>query len=512
MIMSADAPALPASDPQSASRLFSSIVGDARSTLKCAGRVARFLEEQFIIDGWPAGRNYGCEIDLARRYGVSPAIVRETARILEARGTARMRPGKHGGLVLTSPPPERLYDMIRNYAYLIGVTRNHVRTARLVLDRVAAYLATERGAHLEFIPLLDRSLMNLPTVGKNWRRLLTAASGNAVVTVFSDCLDQLREMQLPENESDPPEPEVDDSTFAKCVDRLVIASSRGDAHAAAAWAGACSMRIDAHSFDEHASHADPRALVGNVGTSAYSREALHRTRAGQIVNHLMKRVGHGQWTEGRLLGNQLELCERYRVDRGVLRQAIRILEAAEIAASVPGRGHGLVARSPGPGSVSRLLCCLFAAHRVGYHQSFQVFKWLSVEMAALAARNAKPADLVAIRAAHEALAMKRDTVHMSELMAVEEQQFALAANPILDLCFRSAKAFPSWVIHSNMPVTTQVLHDFLEGSAEVTAALAANKPAAAAAAQEAKFARLKSNLDEFFEHFRSGSLALSQAV
>lgn len=450
----------PCCDQHSAARLVSFVVGDAESILKCAGRTARLLEEQFIIDGWPVGRIYGSEVELAERYGVGSAVVRETARILEVRGTARMRRGRHGGLELTAPSAESLQGMIGSYCYLIGVSRDQVRSARTVLDRVAAYMATERGAHLEFAPLLNRNVLDMPALGKSPHRLLTAAAGNAVVTFYSDCLDYLRHLELPEE------------------------SAQG------------------------------RSPGATNRPSVHAREILHRTRAGQIVYDLMKRVGPGNWQDGRALGNELELCEQYRVDRGVLRQAIRILEAAETAASLPGRGRGLVARTPGPAATSRLICSHFAANRVGHYESFQMFECLGVEMIALAAREPTyKRNLEPTRAALDALGKRSDTVLLSELIDIEEQQFALARNPVLDLFLRSAKAFPSWLMQGNLnlPVSSRVLRDFLECSADVNAAVASGNPVAAADAQRRKVARLKQNHDYFFANFRTGLFSASPA-
>lgn len=60
-------------DPESVSHLFSDVLGDAASRLKCAGRMAQLLEHRFIVDGWPVGQNYGCEIDLAQQFDTGRA-------------------------------------------------------------------------------------------------------------------------------------------------------------------------------------------------------------------------------------------------------------------------------------------------------------------------------------------------------------------------------------------------------------------------------------------------------
>lgn len=489
-------------DPQSVSQMFSYVVGDAQSNLKFAARTARLLEDQFIVDGWPVGCIYGSEAELARRYHVGRAVVREAARILEARGTARMRRGRHGGLEVTPPHSERLFEMISSYCYLIGASREHIRTARVALDRVAACLATEAAAHLEFVPSLQREFMDDPAVGRNLRRLLTTAAGNPAVSFYSNCLEQLDTLEL--HEGSTAKHVSNAGTLSKCFDRLVRAVSRGDTHAAAAWAGACSQRMDEHMAHQQSSIAELRVAEHRAG-------ATRLTRAVQIVHNMMIRIGAGQWTDGLALGNEFELCDRYRVDRGVVRQAIRILEAAETAISLTGRGRGLVARTPGPSSVVRLICCHFAATRIGHHQAFEAFRWLGVEMVRLAARNATPESIAPIEHALAALRKRSGNVLQSDLIEFEEHQFALAGNPVLSLFFRSAKAFPSWATQGNMPMTPQMLRDFLDCSAEVVAALRARNSVAAAAAQAKKYMLLKRGIGNLFANFRSGSLAFSKS-
>ena len=131
-------------------------------------------------------------------------------------------------------------------------------------------------------------------------------------------------------------------------------------------------------------------------------------------------------------------------------------------------------------------------------------------MVALAARGAQTQELEPVRAQVAALARRTATVRFSDLSSVEERQFALACNPVLELFLRSAKAFPSLIMHGNLPVPKQVLGEFLESSEEVTAAIAARRPVAAAAAQERKFMRLKRNFDQLFVNFRSGSLGVGR--
>jgi hypothetical protein len=181
---------------EQASRIFGLMMGD-QAELKSAGRVARLLEEQFIIDGWLKGRSYGFEAEIAQRYGVGRAAAREAVRILEARGVARMRRGRYGGLELPQPPPEVLYSGIGTYCYLHGVTRAQAHAARQLLDRVMGYLAAEQGREGGLRMLADQPLPMEQKVREARQHLRTVVN-NAVLDIFSACLDHIDGMDLPD--------------------------------------------------------------------------------------------------------------------------------------------------------------------------------------------------------------------------------------------------------------------------------------------------------------------------
>lgn len=326
-------------------QLLSRKVVDERA--KSAERIARLLEEQFIADGWPIGRNYGCEVELSRHYRLSRPILREVARILEARGTARARRGRRGGLELTAPSREAVFECIGAYCYFKGASRHHLRATRMLLERVGASIAAQ----------------------------------NPVLGFFSDCLDRL-------------------------LDR--------------------SSAVVGHDV----------ILPGD--------KSPQRTRAQRIARDLISRAVPGPWQNGLAIGNELDLCESYEVDRRVMRQAIRILEAFEMATSLPGRGHGLVTRSPGPASVTRLMSCYFAANRFTRQEACEAFEWLSVEMIARATRCSPADKLELIRASLAALDKRSDAPLFIQMPALGCQQRGRASNPVLELLLRSARVFVGW--------------------------------------------------------------------
>jgi len=292
--------------------------------------IARRLEERFILDGWPEGRCYGREDELAEQFAVSCNRVREAARILEIRGTARMRRGRMGGLETSAPQADAVRDMVWAYCAF----------AEFPAQPFATPLHTERG-----IP---------PTFG-----------ANRILGFYTHCLDAMDRPKAPQD-------------------------------------------------------------------APYVPPALRSTRVGQIVHDLMLRRGAGGWLEGQVLASESSLCDQYQVDRGVMRQALRVLEAAGVAVSVPGRGYGLIALPATPDSLCQLICCHFSAIRVTPRKIQDAFDWLNEEAFALADRD-------------------------SLAEPIQPDLCARAANPVLELLRRSLRALAVWNMQKNRGLPTGTL-------------------------------------------------------
>lgn len=474
--------------PRDVTQAFADLLGDSQAASKGAARTARLIEEQFMIDGWPVGRLYGGESELARRYEVGRAMVREAVRILEARGTARMRRGRNASLEVTIPPQEQLCGGIGSYCYLIGMSRAQVADARLIVDRAAARLAAERAASGD-MPGVVLAEMEAAD-GHDWRRWLNDAAGNAAIAFFMRALDGASAAELPEG--DRPLRAVVSDHWPQCSERLRKAVARGDARAAVAWADACSR---------HAA-ALPQTPLGPPLAVAQRHPLRHAKRALQIVTDLLNSLGPGQWRDGVFLGNEEGLCARYGVDRRAMRQAIRILEAGEAAVTVPGRGHGLMACSPKPAALSRLMCCHFAATKIPHRHVSEAFEWLSIETMAYVARHADATRVARIAETVEITRRRAETLPPRRQAELEAAHFALADNPIMELFLRSARAFASWGPVGGLPQLSAALGALADCAGELTDALMARDPAAAARAQARKFAIVKSSL-----HGKAGAAA-----
>ena len=62
---------------------------------------------------WPVGQVIGSEALLMRRFNVGRCVIREAQQILDSRGVAKPKRGPGGGLVVTAPRDEVMYNLAR---------------------------------------------------------------------------------------------------------------------------------------------------------------------------------------------------------------------------------------------------------------------------------------------------------------------------------------------------------------------------------------------------------------
>jgi DNA-binding FadR family transcriptional regulator len=236
------------------------------------------------------------------------------------------------------------------------------------------------------------------------------------------------------------------------------------------------------SLQSGATPTEPEALSHNVPLASL-------TLANDLAHRLVEGSRTSGWQSGLSLGTEPALCDRYRVDRRVMRQAIRILESQDLVSTVPGRAGGLVTREPGQASIARLLCCYFAASRLDYHETFQVYRKLSVEAASLLARQLDASEVQPLRAQLAAVLRKpSESLSIAHVSAFDDAVHALLRNPVLELFLRTTRAFPAWAHYREsirLPTHRQ-FHALLASMAEILAAVEAGDAAGAAAAQDSR--------------------------
>jgi DNA-binding FadR family transcriptional regulator len=130
---------------------------------KLAEQVAAKVEKQIMDLGWPVGQIIGSEQSLIEEHDVSRGVLREAVRLLEHHGTARMRRGPGGGLVVTAPD-------------IRAVRRSAALYLRYWKVDVASLVAARTMLELNCIDLVAKRI-NDPSVSTRLSRVLEAEIG-----------------------------------------------------------------------------------------------------------------------------------------------------------------------------------------------------------------------------------------------------------------------------------------------------------------------------------------------
>ncbi|HEY6479622.1 MAG TPA: GntR family transcriptional regulator, partial [Streptosporangiaceae bacterium] len=146
---------------------------------KLAERVAASIEADVLRAGWPVGLVLGSEEQLAVRYGVGRAVIREAIRLAEHRQVARMRRGRGGGLVVVAPDASAVTESLSIYLEYAQVGVDDLLEARTVLEVFAAAAAAAGRldeAHLGAL----RDAAETPRI----HQLVAETTGNAALSLF----------------------------------------------------------------------------------------------------------------------------------------------------------------------------------------------------------------------------------------------------------------------------------------------------------------------------------------
>jgi DNA-binding FadR family transcriptional regulator len=348
----------------------------SRDGNKLAANVADWIVADIAELGWPEGVVLGSEPDLLQRYGISRAVFREAARIVELQHIARMRRGPGGGLIITAPSVDAIVDAVAVYLFFVKADVDELFEARVAVESAAAEVAPDRldeGGIDEIRALVqregDRTAGDDDVDYRAFHRLVATVSGNPAIEFFVELLNRSTYLFLA--------PRTQMST------RVVDESAR--AHAAIASAilsgngGLASSRMRRHLDAEGAflrrRRSGPAAVtvVPQIGRS----EKLPEVTARKIFEDVVERG----WSVGELLGSEADLIERYGVSRAVLREAVRLLEHLQIARMRRGPGGGLFVTAPGVEATTEAIARHVERNRITPAQLFEVRS--AIEMAVL---------------------------------------------------------------------------------------------------------------------------------
>ena len=315
-----------------------------------AANVARRILTDVVERGWPVGEVLGSQSELMERYGVSRAVFREAVRLVENQQVAFMRRGPGGGLVVTEPTVDAIIDAAVLSLHRANTRLHEVFEARIVLEVIAAELATER--------LTAEDAAGLRALGdeevRDHRALharLAALTRNPALELFVDILNRVAFLYFRGDGSSLTESTLSASREAHA--RIIEAVLDHDA------AGA-RRRMHRHLEAESAFLQNRKLSRQFLPRSVALGGGVSNKRAEDVARAILQDVVADDLPPGTLIGSQTALIERYGASRAVFREALRLLEHHQIATMRRGPGGGLFVSAPNVRGVSDVVAVYLA--------------------------------------------------------------------------------------------------------------------------------------------------------
>jgi len=173
----------------------------SKDGVKRAEQIAEQIERRIVQADWPIGEIIGSEASLIQELGVSRGVLREAVRLLEHHGTARMRRGPGGGLVVTAPPARAVRRAAALYLRYRRADIQTVVEARRVLElncvRLVAQCARDPKVASRLRRVLDAEIDATKEAGstrflRSFHLELADLSGNAAIGLFAEILMELQ--------------------------------------------------------------------------------------------------------------------------------------------------------------------------------------------------------------------------------------------------------------------------------------------------------------------------------
>ena len=343
------------------------VAGRASADVKLAHRLVAMLQHQIISEGLHDGYSLGTAAEIRARYHVGRWALREAVGILELRGIARLRSGPGGGVIVTEPDFSDLVDLTLLYLYAkrsgppeISEVRRCTMTAvvKKLLDCSPASISPKSGS------IADQA-MGLP-------RFLAAQTRNGALELAVEFVESVIEACVP--------PEAAPDDWESQERSLWLAISRGGKAAALSELDDLLARDERRMADAWLGLPKISEQQAGSGKLAY-RLALEILR--QVVEHPDR--------SGDVFGSEIEIGIRFDANAEIVRQAIRLIEDLGVVAPRRGRLGGVVLRPPDATSIAALIPHLLAKKRLSVATCFDGARFLSDEIARLAAKRVKDA-------------------------------------------------------------------------------------------------------------------------
>lgn len=171
------------------------------------------------------------------------------------------------------------------------------------------------------------------------------------------------------------------------------------------------------------------ARLSAVAGNKINGKGSSATKMGaRLAEQIEQRILELGWPVGHLLGSEPELIETYGVSRAVLREAIRLLEHAQVAEMRRGRNGGLFVTEPDPAAIADSVALFLRYRRVTGQDLFDVRQTLELTAARLAAQRSTEEEVDRLRALTGV-----DSDIVSESAAFHDMVAEISGNPAIHL-------------------------------------------------------------------------------
>jgi len=324
---------------------------------KLAERIAAAIESDVLRGGWPVGKVIGSEDQLAVRYGVGRAVIREAIRLAEHRQVVRMRRGRSGGLAVVEPDASAVTESLAIFLQYVRADIDDLIEARTVLEAYSAAAAADARLDEDRLRVL-REAARQPWDGMGesagpglLHQLVADATGNAALSLFIQVIASLTGRLATAMAG-----ASEDSSAAAVRRRhaaIVAAITAGDGARARE-----QMRADMSALQKANRRLPTEPSLTESGTAAGTEAMAGKPRprpADLVAARIRRDILDRGWPVGESLGFEADLLARYGIGRAQFREAVRILENHSVVRMQRGTAGGMLVAAPDGRAVVRVV-------------------------------------------------------------------------------------------------------------------------------------------------------------
>jgi DNA-binding FadR family transcriptional regulator len=322
------------------------------------------IESDIANRKFEPGSVVGTESELCARYGASPTILRQAARLLEASDVAEMRPGNGGGLVVNGYSLEGAAKTVATYLEFRGADVADVTPLGARVMAVSARIAGECMS-LETADIVRAGPLRMAEARTGFERgmvlveafqRLVAAANNPILTLIDRVAAHFLTDVTPFDTATRDAFEAAAEGVSELMEAAICADIPRLDQLVSEWTRNWREANDAITEERAAPAAKERRArpAKPPSEDALETGGPSRTLSDQLARRLLHEIRSMNWPVGRRLGDEPELLARYGVSRATFRQAVRLLEQYFAVETRRGPGGGLFVTSPDPGRVNDL--------------------------------------------------------------------------------------------------------------------------------------------------------------